>query len=128
MRHFIIITNRPKDPHLETTDEIRRCLEQEGASCSVYADEISKEQWRRILETEGRETEAILVAGGDGTLLRAARDTADSRIPVLGINLGTLGYLAEVEKSNLKQALRQLLEGAYTVEERMMLSGHVVRI
>lgn len=127
MRHFIIITNRPKDPQLETTGEIRAYLEQEGATCSVYADEISKEQWCQILETEGKNTEAILVAGGDGTLLRAARDTADSRIPVLGINLGTLGYLAEVERSNIKQALNQLLAGEFSVEERMMLSGRVLR-
>lgn len=127
MRHFIIITNRPKDPLLETTGQIRAYLEQGGASCSVYADEIEKEQWCRILETEGKDTEAILVAGGDGTLLRAARDTADSQIPVLGINLGTLGYLAEVERSNIKQALNQLLEGNYSVEERMLLSGRVLR-
>lgn len=127
MGHFIIITNRPKDPLLETTGQVRAFLEQTGCTCSVYADEIPAEQWKDILQREGAETEGILVLGGDGTLLRAARDTADSKIPVLGINLGTLGFLAEVERSSLKPALQKLAEGDYHVEERMMLTGQVIR-
>lgn len=127
MKHFIIVTNRWKDPQLTTTDEIRQDLEQAGCSCSVYADEVSAADWQDILQREGRETTGILVLGGDGTLLRTARDTVDSGIPVLGINLGTLGYLAEVEKSNLKPALKQLAEGRFSVEERMMLAGQVLR-
>lgn len=50
----------------------------------------------------GRPDGCDLVLGGDGTMLRAARDTADSQIPMLGINLGTLGYLTEVEKMEWK--------------------------
>ncbi len=98
MKHFIIITNRPKDPDLEITRRVQELLKLRQASCSVYADEIPKEEWKRILLREGDRTDAILVLGGDGTMLRAARDTADSQIPMLGINLGTLGYLTEVEK------------------------------
>ena len=99
MKHFIIITNRPKDPDLEITRRVQELLKLRQASCSVYADEIPKEEWKRILLREGDRTDAILVLGGDGTMLRAARDTADSQIPMLGINLGTLGYLTEVEKN-----------------------------
>lgn len=127
MGHFIIITNKPKDPLLATTKEVQKFLEEQGCSCSVYADEISADAWKKILGEKGKKTSGILVLGGDGTLLRAARDTADSGIPVLGINLGTLGYLAEVECSNLKPALKRLVEGRYFIEDRMMLSGQVVR-
>lgn len=127
MGHFIIITNKPKDPLLATTKEVQKFLEEEGCSCSVYADEISSDAWKDILEGEGKKATGILVLGGDGTLLRAARDTADSGIAVLGINLGTLGYLAEVECGNLKPALKRLVEGRYSIEDRMMLSGQVVR-
>lgn len=102
MKHFIIITNRPKDPDLEITRRVQELLKLRQASCSVYADEIPKEEWKRILLREGDRTDAILVLGGDGTMLRAARDTADSQIPMLGINLGTLGYLTEVEKMEWK--------------------------
>lgn len=127
MKHVIIITNKPKDPELSVTKEIRSYLEEAGVTCSVYADEISTQQWQEILRTEGKCTDAILVLGGDGTMLRAAKDTAQANIPMLGINLGTLGYLAEVEKANIKPALEQLLAGDYTIEERMMLQGQVFR-
>ncbi|MDO4292862.1 MAG: NAD(+)/NADH kinase [Eubacteriales bacterium] len=127
MKHYIIITNRPKDPELSVTGRVRAFLEKNGASCSVYADELETEHWRQILKREGEQTDGILVLGGDGTLLRAARDTADSAIPLLGVNLGTLGFLAEVETAGIEQALERLLRGDYQVEERMMLAGQVVR-
>lgn len=126
-KHFIIVTNRVKDPDFSITDQIASYLEKAGCSCSVHAGELSAGQWEEILGQEAAETDGILVLGGDGTLLRTARDTVDSRIPVLGINLGTLGYLAEVEQSNLKPALQRLVQGAYHVERRMMLSGQVLR-
>lgn len=127
MKHVIIITNKPKDPHLAVTEEICSYLNNKGVTSSVYADEISAAEWQEILRTEGKQTDAILVLGGDGTLLRAAKDTAKAQIPVIGVNLGTLGYLAEVERANLKPALDKLLEGDYTIEERMMLQGQVYR-
>ena len=49
MKHFIIITNRPKDPDLEITRRVQELLKLRQASCSVYADEIPKEEWKRIL-------------------------------------------------------------------------------
>ena len=69
----------------------------------------------------------MIVLGGDGTMLKAAKETAFSRIPLLGVNLGTMGYLAEVEVASLEEALERLLRGDYTVEERMMLSGSIRR-
>ena len=81
MKHFIIITNRPKDPDLEITRRVQELLKLRQASCSVYADEIPKEEWKRILLREGDRTDAILVLGGDGTMLRAARDTGRSLRP-----------------------------------------------
>ena len=65
--------------------------------------------------------------GGDGTLIQAARDTVNRRIPLLGINLGTLGYLAEIEKAGVGDALDSLMAEQYTIEPRMMLEGRVYR-
>lgn len=127
MKHFMVVTNRWKDPDLVMTEEIRQYLEAAGCSVTVYADEIMEEEWKTILEQEKERAAGMLVLGGDGTLLRAARDTVESKIPVLGINLGTLGYLTEVEQSNLKPALQQLVDGDYSLEERMLLSGQVIR-
>lgn len=127
MKHFMIVTNRWKDPDLEMTEEIRRFLEEAGCSVAIYADELSADEWTGILEQEKGKTTGMLVLGGDGTLLRAARDTVESKIPVLGINLGTLGYLTEVEQGNLKPSLQQLVDGDYKLEKRMLLSGQVIR-
>ena len=79
------------------------------------------------------ETQCIIVLGGDGTLLQAARDIQAahdkkrSQIPLLGVNLGNLGFLAEVDRQSVYQALDKLTEDVYEVEERMMLSGTVYR-
>lgn len=79
----------------------------------------------RILIPE--DTQCILVLGGDGTLLQAARDVVHREIPMLGINLGTLGFLAEVDKQSVYAALDKLKEDDYEIEERMMLTGTVWR-
>ena len=67
----------------------------------------------------------MIVMGGDGTLLQAARDVVSRQIPLLGINLGTLGYLAEIDRDSIEPALNHLIADAYTIERRMMLSGKV---
>ena len=63
--------------------------------------------------------------GGDGTLIRAARELAEYEFPLIGINLGTLGFLAEVERSDFSYALERLFKNQVGFEERMMLSGEV---
>jgi NAD+ kinase len=60
--------------------------------------------------------------GGDGTMLRAVCLVAETGVPVLGVNLGTLGYLTEVEPDRLTVALEQFLAGSYEIEERLMLA------
>lgn len=66
--------------------------------------------------------ECIIVLGGDGTLLSASHDLKDLNIPLFGVNLGTLGFLAETEQQNIKQALDALIMDRYTIESRMMIS------
>ncbi len=73
------------------------------------------------------EAEILLVLGGDGTLLRSARDSAPRGIPLLGINLGHLGFLTEIDVPELLPGLEKLLSGQYTIEERMMLEARVIR-
>lgn len=70
-------------------------------------------------------TECALVLGGDGTLLRAAKKVLNEQIPLIGINLGTLGYLAEVDVKGIEPALNHLMADEYTIENRMMLKGTV---
>ncbi len=115
MKKFYIITNLLKDTTLETTQRIKGYIEEHGGECVVATPE-------RILP-EG--TECVLVLGGDGTLIRAARDMHHYDVPLLGINMGTLGYLTEVELQNVEEALSRLFEGDIQVERRMMLVGTI---
>ncbi|WP_338826599.1 NAD(+)/NADH kinase [Neomoorella thermoacetica] len=80
-----------------------------------------------VAEEEVIAAEGLLALGGDGTLLRAARLVAPAGTPILGINLGHLGFLTEIELTELYPALDKLLAGAYRIEERMMLRGTVQR-
>lgn len=127
MKHFYIIANSHKDCNLERTNYIKKYLEKNYKKCSIQVKDLKREQSYTDSSRIPEDVDCILVLGGDGTLLQAARDTIDRDIPLLGINLGTLGYLAEVEETGIDAALDQLLEGGYEVEQRMMLTGRVVR-
>jgi NAD+ kinase len=74
-----------------------------------------------------RRSDVVVVFGGDGTILRAARAAAPQAVPILGVNLGAFGFLAEVGDLEVEEALRRLLEGDYQIDERMMLRAWVER-
>lgn len=115
MNKFYIITNMLKDKTMETTYRIKNYIEAHGKECVLATPD-------KILP-EG--TDCVLVLGGDGTLIRAARDMHSYDVPLLGINMGTLGYLTEVELQNVEDALNQLFLGEAQVEKRMMLRGTI---
>lgn len=73
------------------------------------------------------EADCLLSLGGDGTLLRAARLVADKGTPILGVNLGHLGFLTEIELNELFPSVERLLAGDFSIEERMMLQSHLWR-
>jgi NAD+ kinase len=68
----------------------------------------------------------ILVLGGDGTMLGTARNVANYSTPILGINMGHLGFMTDVEAAETFEALEKLLNGDYTLEERMMIEAIVM--
>ncbi|KJS22461.1 MAG: hypothetical protein VR72_05270 [Clostridiaceae bacterium BRH_c20a] len=71
--------------------------------------------------------DVVVVLGGDGTFLRASRYIAGFEIPILGVNLGYLGFLTEIEVTEVYFYLEKMLNGDFYIEERMMLSGQVKR-
>lgn len=122
IERFFIVTNEYKDPNLKYTEQVRSFLQRNGRK-AVYIPESSRRE--RLGGDLNSDTDALLVLGGDGTVLRASRQIVDSGVPILGINLGTMGYLTEVDLAGWNESLGQLLGGNYTVEERMMLMGRV---
>ena len=71
--------------------------------------------------------EIVISLGGDGSFLKVARMAYEKDLPILGINLGSLGFLTEIEKDDIKSAVSNLLNGNYIVEKRMMLDGSIIR-
>lgn len=129
MNKFFLITNRMKDPQGIHTKRIQKYLEEHGAE-TVCVDEnyfVPAQDGSDTGKLRPEADSCILVLGGDGTLLQAARDTFETEIPLLGINLGTLGYLAEADMENVEQILDRLLRDSCEREERMVLEGRIWR-
>lgn len=128
MDKFFIIANRQKDKELKTAKKVEAYLNSKGKSC-ILREETSEQKARSNHYTDvekiPKDVECIIVIGGDGTLLQAARDVVNRQIPLLGINMGTLGYLAEIDRSSIDGALNHLMLDEYTIEKRMMLNGKV---
>lgn len=82
---------------------------------------------REALHRELPGTDILLVLGGDGTFLRAARAVIDDDVPILGINVGKVGFLSKVEAGAIERVLGLLLAGRYTLEPRMALDGRILR-
>jgi NAD+ kinase len=79
------------------------------------------------LSAIGNRADLAIVVGGDGTLIGAARNLCEHEIPLVGVNLGRLGFLTETSLTNIQDSLAALLAGEYQVEERMMLHVRVQR-
>ena len=124
MEHFYVITNASKDTGLKTAGFVRDYLISQGITCVVDAgiENRTGESYTDITRVS-EDTACVIVLGGDGTLLQAAADLGDRDIPFLGINLGTLGFLAEVNVSDIEEALDQLIRDDFLIEKRMMLLG-----
>ena len=120
MDSFYIITNLLKDTDLRITNEIRSYIESRGKRCILCQKD---EEGHIIPGTVPDDAQCALGLGGDGTLLRAVRDLGRRNLPLLGINLGTVGYLTDVELKDYRQALDRLFQCEPDVEERMMISG-----
>lgn len=71
--------------------------------------------------------DVVLVLGGDGTILSVAAEVSTRSIPIIGINLGRLGFLSSIEPNELEEGLNKLFAGDYTIEERMMLEAKLAR-
>ena len=124
MKFFYVIANSTREGALSTAGFIRDYLENLGIACVVDAGtpRLDRDGYT-YREQVSPQVDCIIVLGGDGTLLQAAVDLAELDIPFLGINMGTLGFLTEVNKDGIKSALEKLIREEFTIEKRMMLLG-----
>ena len=128
MKNFYVITNAVKDEKLILTEKIRAYIEKKGGNCGYQVSVApGRGNCPLSLKQIPEDTECILVIGGDGTLIRAARDTVALKLPLVGVNHGNLGYLCELEEDNVYDAIDRMFVNDYVLEHRMMLSGYVVK-
>lgn len=124
MKNFYIIVNEEKDGHKAVRQAIEEYLESRGGICRASSGKFHKGSRYTAISDIPDGTECVITLGGDGTLIRAARDLAGSELPIIGMNLGGLGYLTQISREgDIRELLDALLLNRYQVEERMMLKG-----
>lgn len=104
-----IVVNEAKDPSLSYANDIAAWLKTKGSTLA-WGDEAYKSDF-------------MVVLGGDGTMLRASKMAAKYNIPMLGINLGNLGYLTDADRKDGLKAIGNVLAGEFRREQRMMLKA-----
>ncbi|GAB3569603.1 NAD kinase [Spelaeicoccus albus] len=133
-RRVLVLAHTGRMDAVHAAGSVRRGLIQEGLIPVMLADELAEldaAQGAVPTEVLGDSPEDLdgievgMVLGGDGTILRAAEIVRESSVPLLGVNLGHVGFLAESEREDLDLAVRRVAAGHYTVEERMTLDVQV---
>ncbi len=126
MKRICMITNRAKDKDLLIHTRVREFLL--SNSCEIeeiylhWDSEVGN--WSGI-DIEDIKADCLLVLGGDGTMMQVARHFYGCGIPLLGINLGNLGFLTEIDSRNIEKPLSQLLQDEFYIEKRMLLEGTI---
>lgn len=130
MKRFYIVANADKDADFEQSRKICEYIRNKGCYCEYQKFDFTKKavtynsaDINKIPEG----TECVLVLGGDGTLIQAARDLGKISIPVFGINIGNLGFLTEIDMSRAYTAIDSLISDEYFLDSRMILNGTVIR-
>jgi len=123
-----IIANIRKEKALACSAELKVWLLEQGLE--VFLDgEIAaalKEPDGLDRRTLAARADLLVVLGGDGAMLRAARSVREFDIPIVGINLGTFGYLTDINLNEMYPSLARILQGEYTTQDRMMLDVEVI--
>lgn len=133
MNKIILTPNPYRDRNFQTVREAHRILTESGIDariCLPFEVDRSYDLPKDIrffkLERELPTASCVICFGGDGTILHMAKAATRNNVPVLGVNIGTMGFMAELESSELEELLR-LAAGDYTIDSRMMLDVTVHR-
>lgn len=111
----------------ETAIKVQEWLSSKNAECILLhsVGAFSSFDHSEIIAVQS--SDAVVVLGGDGTMLTASRIIGGKKIPIIGINMGSLGFITEIPRKDLFDSLEQIFSGNYEIEERSMLSAQVLR-
>jgi NAD+ kinase len=139
MKHFGIITNTKKDTHYTYTHKLLEVLSEKN--CQIYMEQPHAHQLdEKILSLCGKrlkfldafdemllKSDVILTLGGDGSFLKTARKIYPQNKPLVGVNLGNLGFLAEIDGNQLSACISKIIDGNYVLQKRMLIDVCVMR-
>lgn len=122
IRQVLIATKHGLQSAADLSGEIAAWLEERGVKAIRYENREREERLPGLADTD-----LVLVLGGDGTLISVARRIMDKRLPLLGLNMGQVGFLSEVEARDWKEGLANLFEDGLKSTERLALGFDVIR-
>lgn len=123
MRQFLIVANSVKTNCQECVDKIQRQILKNGGMSHVVFLKKGRDLEAEISPEQMQGLEGVIVIGGDGTLLRAARALRAYQLPLIGVNLGTVGFLCEIDEEHIEESIDAILKDRYRLENRMQLCG-----
>lgn len=133
MKKVVMTPNPYRDRNFKFANMAEKILREAGLEARIClafdvdkSFELPEDVLLHDLTEELRDADLLICFGGDGTILHASKAATRAGVPVLGVNIGTMGFMAELESGELKE-LRRLATGEYSIEERMMLHVCVQR-
>lgn len=126
MKKMAVIGNALKDRGFSFTKTVVDWLLERGVELAFDTNYIDYTELPSVEDDTLKVLDGMVVLGGDGTVLNAARRAAPLGIPILGINLGTVGYINGVERADTMEALEKTLKGDYEIDERTMLETRLL--
>lgn len=122
MKNFVIIAKTEKEKEDRFLQDLCAYIREKGAHCNIVVEPHKASMMPVEVPPK---TDCIFAIGGDGTVIRTAWRTYKTGTPIVGVNRGHLGYLCDLDEDSVYDAVDQLMAGAFEVENRMMLSGHL---
>ncbi|WP_199035847.1 NAD kinase [Glycomyces salinus] len=126
----LVITHPLREDVAELAEKISSALREAGVAASIRSGEVAALREPDAImvgdDVSSAPADLVLALGGDGTVLRSARLAAEADVPLLGVNFGKVGFLAEAETGELETVVSRLLEGDYTVEERTTIAVEAI--
>ncbi|MBR0435591.1 MAG: NAD(+)/NADH kinase [Lachnospiraceae bacterium] len=123
MKKFLIVANLNKDTNAGVANKVRDAIVKNNAKAELISFDIFDNKDAKLILKSAEGMEAIIVVGGDGTLIRTARATNKLNLPVIGVNTGHIGYLCEIDEERIDAAVLSLINDDFSIEDRMMLKG-----
>ncbi|MCR4717649.1 MAG: NAD(+)/NADH kinase [Lachnospiraceae bacterium] len=122
MRKYVILRNEEKEDSLNIALETLDYIKDFGGEADIIARNL--DTMREPIDVDD-DVDCVIVLGGDGSILRTVRGLNSKSVPIVGVNLGHLGFLTQTEPAGIKKLVSRLMNDEYRIDERMMLEGTV---